>query len=91
MVYQAQTEALINAKPGNCFHDPHNTNEYYCDWFVGQFSWYYQNLEDENLFYAQHFPLSWSDVHDPGSYAPLKEGNVITIEPGIYISQRQQL
>ena len=27
------------------------------------------------------------DVHDPGLYAPLKEGNVITVEPGIYIAE----
>jgi Xaa-Pro aminopeptidase len=27
------------------------------------------------------------DVHDPGSYGPLKANSVITVEPGIYIPE----
>ncbi|KAA9333178.1 aminopeptidase P family protein [Hymenobacter busanensis] len=40
----------------------------------------------------QYFPHGTShylglDVHDRGSYGPLKAGNVITVEPGIYIPE----
>ncbi|HNP49312.1 MAG TPA: aminopeptidase P family protein, partial [Bacteroidia bacterium] len=85
LVYQAQTEAFDKCKPGNRFHDPHNAAMNIIA--TGLLSLgITKNLEDAKTYFMHNTSHYLGlDVHDPGSYAPLKEGNVITIEPGIYI------
>lgn len=85
LVYQAQTEAFDKCKPGNRFHDPHNAAMNIIANGLLRLG-ITKNLEDAKTYFMHNTSHYLGlDVHDPGTYEPLKEGNVITIEPGIYI------
>ncbi len=86
LVRQAQDSAFSMCKPGSEFHDPHKAavsviKKGLLDLGI---------IKDEKEF-SQYFMHGTShylglDVHDVGAFGALKAGNVITIEPGIYIT-----
>jgi Xaa-Pro aminopeptidase len=85
LVLDAQTQAIATCKPGAKFYDPNNkANEIIARGLMnlGIIS----KLGDVKLY----FPHGTShylglDVHDAGLYGVLTPGQVITVEPGIYI------
>jgi Xaa-Pro aminopeptidase len=86
LVLKAQNAAIDRCKPGTPF------------WEMGQVA---KEIIDEGLIELgitkagekhNYFPHGTShyiglDVHDPGTYGPLRAGSVITVEPGIYIPE----
>ncbi len=85
IVLEAQDSAIANCKAGNSFMAPHiKANEVISKKLLDL--GIIDNLQD----YRNYMPHSVShyigiDVHDVGTYTELKKGNIITIEPGIYI------
>lgn len=85
IVLDAQKEAIKAAKAGNPFF---KTDSVAKD-FIGT-KLVELNIIDKKTEVRKYFPHGTShylglDVHDVGSYDILEAGNVITIEPGIYI------
>jgi Xaa-Pro aminopeptidase len=85
LVLRAQEEAISECKAGVDF--------FYCDSIaksiISKGLVDLKIIEDESD-YRKYFPHGTShylglDVHDVGTYGKLKSGNVITIEPGVYI------
>lgn len=87
LVLAAQDAGFEACKPGSPFQGPHQAaNKVIVDGLkkLGIIK------TDEEV--RRYFPHGTShylglDVHDRGSYGPLKAGNVITVEPGIYIPE----
>lgn len=85
IVLEAQDSAIAYCKPGNSFMTPHIKATEVISKRLIELG-IIENLQDYRLY----LPHSIShyiglDVHDVGTYGELKKGNVITIEPGIYI------
>ena len=86
IVKEAQDSAFSKCKPGQEFRDPHRAA-------VGVIM---KRLLEIGIIsiesdYSKYFMHGTShylglDVHDAGSFSPLRAGNVITVEPGIYIA-----
>lgn len=84
LVYEAQEAAFAACKPGASFNAPHLAAKAVIDAGLLELG-----LIKENAFHM-YFPHGTShflglDVHDRGNYDELREGMVITVEPGIYI------
>jgi len=87
IVLAAQEAGFKECKPGNEFKSPHEAAKAVIK----------QGLMDLNIIkdgkdFRKYFMHGTShyvglDVHDLGSYGPLKPGNIITVEPGIYIAE----
>lgn len=87
IVLQAQKAGIKAAKVGNHFWTPHRI----ATRIIGQ------RLLEEGIIsktsevgkYFMHGTSHYLglDVHDAGLFGPLKKGNVITVEPGIYIPE----
>ncbi len=85
LVYDAQEAAFKECKSGNEFKAPHRAaveiiKKGLLDLGI---------IKDEKD-YKKYFMHNTShylglDVHDAGAFGPLKSGNIITVEPGIYI------
>jgi Xaa-Pro aminopeptidase len=85
LVLAAQEAAFQACKPGAPFQAPHQAaNKVIVD---GLKKLGIIKTEAEVRTYFPHGTSHYLglDVHDRGSYGPLKAGNVITVEPGIYI------
>jgi len=87
LVLDAQTQAIALCKPGAKFSDPHNkANEIIAKGLMQM--GIIAKPGDVKLY----FPHGTShylglDVHDAGLYGDLAAGQVITVEPGIYIPE----
>jgi len=87
IVYNAQEAAFRACKPGNDFQAPGRAATEVIQ----------QGLLDLEIIkdkkdYRKYFIHGTShylglDVHDAGTYSELKNGNIITVEPGIYIPE----
>ncbi len=87
LVYEAQSRAIDSAKVGVSFWFPHMVAQKIIA----------QGLMDLGIIsfkkdFTKYFMHGTShylglDVHDPGLYKELKENQVITVEPGIYIAE----
>jgi Xaa-Pro aminopeptidase len=87
LVLTAQEEGIKQCKPGNNFFDPGKTASKIISKGLKELG-IIKNEED----YKKYFPHGTShylglDVHDIGKYEQLKIGDVITVEPGIYIPE----
>lgn len=85
IVLEAQLAGIAKCKKGNEFRDPHKAALAIIKKRLKALG-IIQKEED----YVQYFFHGTShylglDVHDAGLYGPLEVGNVITVEPGIYI------
>ncbi|HEX8428125.1 aminopeptidase P N-terminal domain-containing protein [Hymenobacter sp.] len=87
LVLAAQDAAIRECKPGNEFQAPNKAAQQVVAEGLIKLG-IIQKFEEMR----RYFPHGTShylglDVHDRGSYGPLKPGNVITVEPGIYIPE----
>ena len=87
LVLDAQTQGINQCKPGNKFWEPHNKANAIIA--AGLMKLGIINKPADVKLYFPHGTSHYLglDVHDVGSYAELKEGNIITVEPGIYIPE----
>lgn len=87
LVLDAQTQAIALCKPGAKFSDPHNkANEIITKGLIAL------GIITKPGDVKLYFPHGTShylglDVHDAGLYGDLAAGQVITVEPGIYIPE----
>ncbi|MCC2548852.1 aminopeptidase P N-terminal domain-containing protein [Hymenobacter sp. BT175] len=87
LVYQAQQAAFEKCKPGNDFFAPNKAaQKVVIDGLIAL------GIIKDATEMRRYFPHGTShylglDVHDRGTFGPLKAGNVITVEPGIYIPE----
>ena len=87
IVYEAQQAGIEKCKAGNKFWDPHNAATEIISEKLMELG-----IIDKPYKVREYFMHGTShylglDVHDAGLYTPLEKGNVITVEPGIYIAE----
>lgn len=87
IVYEAQQAGIAKCKPGNKFWDPHEAATQIISEKLMELG-----IIDKPYKVREYFMHGTShylglDVHDAGLYTPLEKGNVITVEPGIYIPE----
>jgi Xaa-Pro aminopeptidase len=87
LVLKARDSAIAQCLPGNSFRDPHNAAvSVIKDGLLK--NGIINDLEEwKNYFMHGTSHYLGLDVHDPGTFNKLKAGNVITVEPGIYIAK----
>jgi len=87
LVYEAQEAGIVAAKVGNPFNAPNAATRVIINKGLVQLG--ITKSIDENHNYYPHGASHYIglDVHDAGSYGAFKENMVITVEPGIYISE----
>jgi Xaa-Pro aminopeptidase len=85
LVLKAQQAGTDACKPGNAFNDPHRAAVEVIR--KGLVELGIITKESDYIKYFMHGTSHYLglDVHDAGTRGPLKSGNVITVEPGIYI------
>lgn len=94
IVYDAQEAAFQKIKPGAAYSEPHEASARVVTEGLLKLG-ILQGTVEENLRSRAYrdFFLHGSnhyiglDVHDAGTHGPLKPGVLITVEPGIYISE----
>ncbi len=94
IVYDAQEAAFQKIKPGAGYREPHEASARVVTEGLLKLG-ILKGTVEENLrsrAYAEFFLHGSNhyiglDVHDVGTYGPLKPGVLITVEPGIYISE----
>lgn len=87
IVYEAQQAGIDKCVAGNKFWDPHNAATEIIAAKLMELG-----IIDKAYKVREYFMHGTShylglDVHDAGLYTPLEKGNVITVEPGIYIAE----
>jgi len=87
IVYEAQSAGIDSAKEGNSFWLPHMTASKVVYQGLKELGIVKDPSEVRNYFMHGTSHYLGLDVHDPGLYGPLKAGQVITVEPGIYIAE----
>lgn len=87
IVLQAQEAGIAASRPGNEFRAPHKAAVNIIKKRLSELG-IISNEEDfgQYFFHGTSHYLGL-DVHDAGLYGRLEPGNVITVEPGIYIPQ----
>lgn len=85
LVLDAQKAGIAASLEGNAFKAPHNKAREIIS--AGLKNLGIINSESQVTVYFMHGTSHYLglDVHDAGTYGPLKAGSVITVEPGIYI------
>lgn len=87
LVLKAQQAGIDSCKIGNKFWEPHNAaTRIITDGLIEL------GIIEKRWHVRKYFMHGTShylglDVHDPGLHEPLQAGNVITVEPGIYIPE----
>lgn len=94
IVYDAQEAAFQKIKPGAAFREPHEASARVVVGGLLQLGILKGTVEENlsNRAYTEFFLHGSNhyiglDVHDAGTLGALKPGVVITVEPGIYISE----
>lgn len=85
LVLEAQKAGIKECKAGNPFQAPHEAAKKVIS--EGLLKLGIISRADDYRMYFMHGTSHYLglDVHDKGTYGALKPGNVITVEPGIYI------
>lgn len=87
LVYKAQEAGIAEAKIGNKFRAPNDITKKIINNGLAELG-IIESAKSKHWYYphgaSHHIGL---DVHDPGNYGRFKENMVITVEPGIYISE----
>lgn len=85
IVLEAQLAGIAQCKKGNEFRDPHKAAVAVIKKRLKELG--IISKEEDYLTYFFHGTSHYLglDVHDAGLYGALEPGNVITVEPGIYI------
>jgi Xaa-Pro aminopeptidase len=87
VVLEAQDSGIAASRVGAPFREPHNAAKRVISRRLMELG-VITKLEQVGTYFmhgTSHY--LGLDVHDPGSYGPLKEHSVITVEPGIYIAE----
>jgi Xaa-Pro aminopeptidase len=87
IVLEAQNAGIKVCKAGNRFWDPHDEATKVIQKRLLELG-IIKNVSEVRLYFmhgTSHY--LGLDVHDPGLYGNLEPGNVITVEPGIYIPE----
>ncbi len=87
LVLKAQTAGIEAAQVGNSFWAPHQEAQKVIADGLKKLG-IIKNINELSQYFmhgTSHY--LGLDVHDAGMYMPLQEGNVITVEPGIYIAE----
>jgi Xaa-Pro aminopeptidase len=87
IVLEAQEAGIKACKPGNKFWDPHNEATQVIQKRLKELGIIKSPMESRLYFMHGTSHYLGLDVHDAGLYGNLAPGNVITVEPGIYIAE----
>jgi Xaa-Pro aminopeptidase len=87
LVLQAQEAGISACVPGNAFNEPHRAALEVIAQGLVKLGIIKVTSEATRYFMHGTSHYLGLDVHDPGSYGPLKPNSVITVEPGIYIKE----
>ncbi len=87
LVLEAQTKGIEACKKGNGFWDPHKAAAKVIGKGLKELGLIADELEYRKYFIHGTSHYLGLDVHDVGTYGPLAPGQVITVEPGIYIPE----
>ena len=87
IVYEAQEAGISACKKGNKFWDPHNAASEIISNRLFKLGIIKKKSHVRKYFMHGTSHYLGLDVHDAGLYGPLEKGNVITVEPGIYIAE----
>ncbi|WP_375438281.1 aminopeptidase P N-terminal domain-containing protein [uncultured Hymenobacter sp.] len=87
LVLAAQDAAIRECKPGNEFQAPNKAAQQVVSEGLMKLGIIQKPEEMRRYFPHGTSHYLGLDVHDRGNYGPLKAGNVITVEPGVYIPE----
>lgn len=87
IVLEAQKAGIAACKTGNDFRDPHKAAWDVVTKKLKELGIIKINGEAMKYFFHGTSHYIGLDVHDAGTYGKLKPGDVITVEPGIYIAE----
>jgi len=87
LVLKAQQAGINAAVVGNSFWAPHKAAQEVIVEGLKELGIIKKNIEVRKYFMHGTSHYLGLDVHDAGLYMALEEGNVITVEPGIYIAE----
>ncbi|MFZ5552822.1 MAG: aminopeptidase P N-terminal domain-containing protein [Bacteroidota bacterium] len=87
LVLKAQEAGITQCKPGNKFWDPDAAATRVIAAGLVELGIIKKPEEVYKYFLHRTSHYLGLDVHDPGLYQTLEAGNVITVEPGIYIPE----
>ena len=87
LVLQAQTAGIAACKEGNLFRAPHNAAVEVIKKGLVELGIISTPNEFSKYFFHGTSHYLGLDVHDVGNYGRLKPGQIITVEPGIYIPE----
>jgi Xaa-Pro aminopeptidase len=87
LVYEAQSRAIDSAKVGVSFWFPHMVAQKIIAQGLMDLGIISSKSDVRKYFMHGTSHYLGLDVHDPGLYKQLKENQLITVEPGIYIAE----
>jgi len=87
LVLKAQQAGIDSCKVGNKFWDPHNAATKIITQELIKLGIIKKSYHVQRYFMHGTSHYLGLDVHDPGLHGTLQPGNVITVEPGIYIPE----
>lgn len=85
LVLDAQLAGINACKPGADFHAPHRAAQAVIGKGLVMLGIIKNEAEQKKYFMHGTSHYLGLNVHDPGTYGKLEVGNVLTVEPGIYI------
>jgi Xaa-Pro aminopeptidase len=87
IVLEAQEAGIAVSRPGNEFRAPHKAAVAVVKKRLMELGIITKEEDFQRYFFHGTSHYLGLDVHDPGLYGRLQPGNVITVEPGIYIPE----
>ncbi len=87
LVFDAQKAGIDVCKPGNSFNSTHEAASKVLLAGMKKLGIIKEDNELKNYFMHGTSHYLGLDVHDAGTYGPLRPNSIITVEPGIYIKE----